>query len=139
MAGAEDQKLLNKFRCKQCQILTPSFLSEVHERPQLFPHHDSFAALEESGKKGCAICRILRQGLIYDAPSSIVLQNTTNPVKLRRWSDITDVILDCEDRAVEARLSIEIAYPEYSSKQLGDSVCPIRSEALELERTQYRC
>jgi hypothetical protein len=126
MGEAKDQKLLGKFRCKQCQIFTPSFLSEVHDTPQLYLHHDSFAVLEESAKKGCTVCRILRQGLIYDAPSFTVLQKATNPVKLRRWANITDVVLDCEERTVEARLSVDIAYPEYSNQQLGDSVCPIR-------------
>jgi hypothetical protein len=126
MEEAEDKKSPNKFRCKQCLIFTPAFLSEKLDTPHLYPHHDSFAALEESGEKGCAVCRILRQALIYDAPSITTLQKATGSVKLKRWANITDVVLNCVDGSVEARLSVDVIFREYLNEQVDGSFCPIR-------------
>src|SRR4051794_10228379 len=125
MKAVENVNSKRKFRCEKCQIFTTAFLSENAQTTRHYPHHESFAALEESVEKGCGICCILRQGLIYGAPSVLSLQESKGSVRLERWATITNVLLDCADRQVQARLSVETINPEHLEGHVDGSLCPI--------------
>jgi hypothetical protein len=65
--------------CEICQTAMPKVLAGVTE----VDHHPKFSALENSALLGCDICRLLRQGLIYDDEGSVTsLRETDGAVRL---------------------------------------------------------